>query len=158
MRIILFFKQFISIHHYSNLIMNHSDKESIITEIKRKLNQIGLKKMKKFVFREAYKYAAIVVVSICVGYYLDNSKISSEPIKELLPSKISLQKSNGQKIILDENSVNSIDLEDDIILKKELKTISYNEVNNINSLKFNTLEVPYGKRFNVRLSDGTLVF
>ena len=89
---------------------------------------------------------------------MDNSKISSEPIKELLPSKISLQKSNGQKIILDENSVNSIDLEDDIILKKELKTISYNEVNNINSLKFNTLEVPYGKRFNVRLSDGTLVF
>ena len=155
----IFFKQFISIHHYSNLIMNHSDKESIITEIKKKIKSDRLKKdEKKFVFREAYKYAAIVVVSICVGYYLDNSKISSEPIKELLPSKISLQKSNGQKIILDENSVNSIDLEDDIILKKELKTISYNEVNNINSLKFNTLEVPYGKRFNVRLSDGTLVF
>lgn len=155
----IFFKQFISIHHYSNLIMNHSDKESIITEIKKKIKSDRLKKdEKKFVFREAYKYAAIVVVSICVGYYLDNSKISSEPIKELLPSKISLQKSNGQKIILDENSVNSIDLEDDLILKKELKTISYNEVNNINSLKFNTLEVPYGKRFNVRLSDGTLVF
>ena len=155
----IFFKQFISIHHYSNLIMNHSDKESIISEIKKKIKSDRLKKdEKKFIFREAYKYAAIVVVSICVGYYLDNSKISSEPIKELLPSKISLQKSNGQKIILDENSEKSIDLEDDVILKKELKTISYNEVNNINSLKFNTLEVPYGKRFNVRLSDGTLVF
>ena len=40
----IFLKQFILIHHYSNLIMNHSDKESIITEIKRKLNQIGLKR------------------------------------------------------------------------------------------------------------------
>ena len=114
----IFFKQFISIHHYSNLIMNHSDKESIITEIKKKIKSDRLKKIKKFIFREAYKYAAIVVVSICVGYYLDNSKISSEPIKELLPSKISLQKSNGQKIILDENSLNSIDLEDDVILKR----------------------------------------
>ena len=78
----IFFKQFISIHHYSNLIMNHSDKESIITEIKKKIKLDRLKKdKKKFVFREAYKYAAIVVVSICVGYYLDNSKISSEPTK-----------------------------------------------------------------------------
>ena len=138
--------------------MNHSDKESIISEIKKKIKSDRLKDEKKFIFREAYKYAAIVVISICVGYYLDNSKISSEPIEELLPSKISLQKSNGQKIILDENSLNSIDLEDDVILKKELKTIFYNEVNNIHSLKFNTLEVPYGKRFNVRLSDGTLVY
>lgn len=155
----IFFKQFILIHHYSNLIMNHSDKESIITEIKKKIKSDRLKKdEKKFIFREVYKYAAIVVVSICVGYYLDNSKISSEPIKEFLPSKISLQKSNGEKIILDENSENRIDLEDDVILKKELKTISYNEVNDINSLKFNTIEVPYGKRFNVLLSDNTLVF
>tara|TARA_B100000963_G_scaffold248095_1_gene217234 strand:- start:24122 stop:25267 length:1146 start_codon:yes stop_codon:yes gene_type:complete len=155
----ILFKQFISIHHYSNLIMNHSDKESIIREIKKKIKSDRLKKdEKKFILREASKYAAIVVVSICVGYYLDNSKISSKPINELLPSKISLQKSNGEKIILDESSENSIDLEDDVILKKELKTISYNEVNNINSLKFNTIEVPYGKRFNVRLSDNTLVF
>ena len=155
----ILYKQFISIHHYSNLIMNHSDKESIITEIKKKIKSDRLKKdEKKFTLREVYKYVAIVLVSISVGYYLDNSKISSEPIKELLPSKISLQKSNGQKIVLDENSESNIDLEDDVILKKELKTISYNEVNNINTLKFNTIEVPYGKRFNVRLSDGTLVF
>ena len=155
----ILYKQFISIHHYSNLIMNHSDKESIITEIKKKIKSDRLKKdEKKFTLREVYKYVAIVLVSISVGYYLDNSKISSEPIKELLPSKISLQKSNGEKIVLDENSESNIDLEDDVILKKELKTISYNEVNNINTLKFNTIEVPYGKRFNVRLSDGTLVF
>lgn len=151
----IFFKQFISVHHYSNLIMNHSDKESIIKEIKKKIKADS---HKKFVFREAYKYAAIVMLSICVGYYLDNSKISSEPIKEFLPSKITLQKSNGDKIILDENSRINIDLENDVILKKELKTISYNEVNNINVIKFNTIEVPYGKRFNVRLSDGTFVF
>ena len=69
-----------------------------------------------------------------------------------------MQKSNGDKIILDENSRINIDLENDVILKKELKTISYNEVNNINVIKFNTIEVPYGKRFNVRLSDGTFVY
>ena len=62
--------------------MNHSDKESIITEIKKKIKSDRLKKdEKKFIFREVYKYAAIVEVSICVGYYLDNSKISSEPIR-----------------------------------------------------------------------------
>ena len=44
-------------------------------------------------------------------------------------------KSNGEKIPFDENSENRIDLEDDVIIKKELKTISYNEVNDINSLK-----------------------
>ena len=69
-----------------------------------------------------------------------------------------MQTSNGEKIFLDESLDNIIDLQEDGIVKKELKTISYNEINKVNTLKFNTIEVPYGKRFNVQLSDGTLVY
>ena len=96
--------------------------------------------------------------SIGLGYYMNNSKIPSKPIEQVLPSKISLQTSNGEKIFLDESLDNIIDLQEDGIVKKELKTISYNEINKVNTLKFNTIEVPYGKRFNVQLSDGTLVY
>ena len=152
------FRQFVSIHHYSNVIMNKSDKDSIISEINKRISneRAGLDKV--IVFKKFYKYAAIVVASIGLGYYMNNSKMSSKPIEQVLPSEISLQTSNGEKIFLDESSDNIIDLQDDGIVKKELKTISYNQINKINTLKFNTLEVPYGKRFNVQLSDGTLVY
>ena len=152
------FRQFVSIHHYSNVIMNKSDKDSIISEINKRISneRSGLNKV--IVFKKFYKYAAIVVASIGLGYYMNNSKITSKPIEQVLPSKISLQKSNGEKIFLDESLDNIIDLQEDGIVKKELKTISYNEINKVNTLKFNTLEVPYGKRFNVQLSDGTLVY
>ena len=152
------FRQFVSIHHYSNVIMNKSDKDSIISEINKRISneRVGLNKV--IVFKKFYKYAAIVVASIGLGYYMNNSKITSKPIEQVLPSKISLQKSNGEKIFLDESLDNIIDLQEDGIVKKELKTISYNEINKVNTLKFNTLEVPYGKRFNVQLSDGTLVY
>ena len=152
------FRQFVSIHHYSNVIMNKSDKDSIISEINKRISneRVGLNKV--VVFKKFYKYAAIVVASIGLGYYMNNSKITSKPIEQVLPSKISLQKSNGEKIFLDESLDNIIDLQEDGIVKKELKTISYNEINKVNTLKFNTLEVPYGKRFNVQLSDGTLVY
>ena len=153
-----FFRQFVSIHHYSNVIMNKSDKDSIISEINKRISneRAGLDKV--IVFKKFYKYAAIVVASIGLGYYMNNSKMSSKPIEQVLPSEISLQTSNGEKIFLDESSDNIIDLQDDGIVKKELKTISYNQINKVNTLKFNTLEVPYGKRFNVQLSDGTLVY
>lgn len=152
------FRQFVSIHHYSNVIMNKSDKDSIISEINKRISneRVGLNKV--IVFKKFYKYAAIVVASIGLGYYMNNSKIPSKPIEQILPSKISLQTSNGKKIFLDESLDNIIDLQEDGIVKKELKTISYNEINKVNTLKFNTLEVPYGKRFNVQLSDGTLVY
>ena len=152
------FRQFVSIHHYSNVIMNKSDKDSIISEINKRISneRAGLDKV--IVFKKFYKYAAIVVASIGLGYYMNNSKMSSKPIEQVLPSEISLQTSNGEKIFLDESSDNIIDLQDDGIVKKELKTISYNQINKVNTLKFNTLEVPYGKRFNVQLSDGTLVY
>ena len=152
------FRQFVSIHHYSNVIMNKSDKDSIISEINKRISneRAGLNKV--IVFKKFYKYAAIVVASIGLGYYMNNSKIPSKPIEQILPSKISLQTSNGEKIFLDESLDNIIDLQEDGIVKKELKTISYNEINKVNTLKFNTLEVPYGKRFNVQLSDGTLVY
>ena len=152
------FRQFVSIHHYSNVIMNKSDKDSIISEINKRISneRAGLDKV--IVFKKFYKYAAIVVASIGLGYYMNNSKMSSKPIEQVLPSEISLQTSNGEKIFLDESSDNIIDLQEDGIVKKELKTISYNQINKVNTLKFNTLEVPYGKRFNVQLSDGTLVY
>ena len=152
------FRQFVSIHHYSNVIMNKSDKDSIISEINKRISNERVVLNKVVVFKKFYKYAAIVVASIGLGYYMNNSKITSKPIEQVLPSKISLQKSNGEKIFLDESLDNIIDLQEDGIVKKELKTISYNEINKVNTLKFNTLEVPYGKRFNVQLSDGTLVY
>ena len=149
----------VSIHHYSNVIMNKSDKDSIISEINKRISneRVGLNKV--IVFKKFYKYVAIVVASISLGYYMNNSNKYIKPVEQVLPSKISLQTSNGENIFLDESLDNIIDLQEDGIVKKELKTISYNEINKVNTLKFKvTLEVPYGKRFNVQLSDGTLVY
>lgn len=153
------FQKYISVHHFSNWAMNQSDQEKIINEIKNKIkSQKQKKRVSSFRYLKLTKYAAIVLLSVGLGYYLNQPQIELKPIEEVVPTKVTLETSNGEQIIIEEFSTELIEIEGKVIAKRKSKTITYEKKKRIKKLKYNTLNVPYGKRFNVELSDGSVVY
>lgn len=153
------FQKYISVHHFSNWSMNQSDQEKIINEIKNKIkSQKQKERVSSFKYLKLTKYAAIVLLSVGLGYYLNQPQIELKPIEEVVPTKVTLETSNGEQIIIEEFSTELIEIEGKVIAKRKSKTITYEKKKRIKKLKYNTLNVPYGKRFNVELSDGSVVY
>lgn len=152
------FTQYISIHHFSNWAMNKADQEKIIKEIKHRINIEKARKDRNFSFKTILKYAAIITISIGVGYYNQFHNTEKE-IKNVVldPNKVTLKTSNGNQIILENLDEKTIKTDDQILIKKESKKIVFEKQKNIKKLFYNTLTVPYGERFDVELSDGSIV-
>lgn len=153
------FQKYISVHHFSNWAMNQSDQEKIINEIKNKIkSQKQKERVLSFRYLKLTKYAAIVLLSVGLGYYLNQPQIELKPIEEVVPTKVTLETSEGEQIIIEESSTELIEIEGKVIAKRKSKTITYEKKLEAKELKYNTLNVPYGKRFNVKLSDGSVVY
>jgi len=153
------FQKYISVHHFSNWAMNQSDQEKIINEIKNKIkSQKQKKRVSSFRYLKLTKYAAIVLLSVGLGYYLNQPQIELKPIEEVVPTKVTLETSEGEQIIIEESSNELIEIEGKVTAKRKSKTITYEKKLEAKELKYNTLNVPYGKRFNVELSDGSVVY
>ena len=153
-----FLKDYISVNHLSYLAMSRANQEKIIKEIKDRINNKQTSRDPNFSFKNIFKYAAIIAISICIGYY--NQINTSEKYKNNLvpdPSKVTLETSSGNQIILENLDNKSIKTDDQILIKKESKKIVFEQKENIKKLFYNTLTVPYGKRFDVELSDGSIV-
>ena len=153
-----FFKDYISVNHLSYLAMSRANQEKIIKEIKDRINNKQTSRDPNFSFKNIFKYAAIIAISICIGYY--NQINTSEKYENNLvpdPSKVTLETSSGNQIILENLDNKSIKTDDQILIKKESKKIVFEQKENIKKLFYNTLTVPYGKRFDVELSDGSIV-
>lgn len=153
------FTQYISIHHFSNWAMNKADQETIIKQINKKIK--FQKKEPHYSSRGIYslsKYAAIIMISFAIGYYLNQSHIELKSVEEVIPTTVTLENSKGEQIIIEETPSEHIEIEDNIIVKNKFKTIVYEKNPQINEFKYNILNVPYGKRFNIELSDGSIVY
>ncbi|MGY0408413.1 MAG: FecR family protein, partial [Polaribacter sp.] len=107
------------------------------------------------------KIAAFVVLFFSLGYFLFNQQSSSkESSKLIIPNRgITLKLNNGTTKIIKENINTSLANSKGKILgvQKGNQLIYKKEVVK-DKLVYNTLTVPYGKRFKVRLSDGTIVY
>jgi hypothetical protein len=152
------FTQYISIHHFSNWAMNKADQEIIIKQINKKIK--FQKNKPHYTSKGMYsfsKYAAIIAMSFAIGYYLNQSLIKLKPIEEVIPTMVTLETSDGEQIIIEEIPREYIEIEGKIKVKKKSKIIIYEKKPQAKEFKYNTLNVPHGKRFNVELSDGSIV-
>ena len=153
-----FFKDYISVNHLSYLAMSGANQEKIIKEIKDRINNKQASRYPNFIFKNIFKYAAIIAISISIGYYNQINEI--EKYENNLvpdPNKVTLETSSGNQIILENLDNRSIKTDDQIFIKKESKKIVFEQKESIKKLSYNTLTVPYGKRFDVQLSDGSIV-
>ncbi|WNH09010.1 FecR family protein [Thalassobellus suaedae] len=105
------------------------------------------------------KYVAIVTVFLAIGYMYQQEYFSNTPELVIPNENIVLKLENGNILILKEDGESKvIDTEGEIIGNQKGNQLIYNkEVVEKEALRYNTITVPYGKRFKIKLSDNTIV-
>ncbi|MBC8769563.1 FecR family protein [Arenibacter sp. BSSL-BM3] len=106
------------------------------------------------------KYAAAIVLLFGLGFLFQQGFLSREDLEVLAPKdeSITLELSNGTIQTIDIKSVKEVkDSEGNIVGTQKQNQISYSQVTEREELVFNTLKIPNGKKFQLELSDGTLV-
>ena len=104
------------------------------------------------------KYAAAIVIFLGIFYFVKNDIVSEPTIVKSPKESITLKMSDGSVKVIDEKGDFKIkDRDGNELGTQNGNAIIYNDKVKIEKLVYNTLTVPYGKRFTLKLSDGTKV-
>jgi transmembrane sensor len=137
------------------------DKEQAWDSLLLKSNGVKRKPLISKLITSYYKYAAIITLLFGIGYLYQNGYLTNEPQFVIPLNSITLQLENGIiEIISEDGKTEVIDSEGEIVgVQKEGALVYSSATDNAkkDSLVYNTLSVPYGKRFELLLSDGTSV-
>ena len=150
------FNEYVQINYLSNLSMNQSDKTSLINELESRIKKSKKQAALKLFTKNLIRVAVVFVGILGVTYFLNYERI-------LIESKnIILTTSSGEKIILDskanKRSTNKTSLDKlEGLVNSETNALVYEKDVALQALIKNTIKVPYGKRFKLKLSDGTIV-
>ena len=113
-------------------------------------------------FNSLLKYAAIFILFLGLGYFFQDGLNISRGQDKLIPANdaITLELEDGTIEILSNGSTKEvIGAEGHIVAVQHDEIITYKEgEGKVEELVYNTLRVPYGKRFSLELSDGTQVY
>ncbi|MDO5969541.1 DUF4974 domain-containing protein [Flavivirga aquimarina] len=158
----LLFKDYIQTNYAINYNLNDFDTNHIKKKLLSKIRK-DKSIYYKYKLNTVFKYAALLIVFIGLGYtyqqgYFGNKTKHS---KLNIPNEaITLQLDNGEIKILNEEKTSKVKDETGNILGTQNKTKLIYNANDTNrqSFVYNTLFVPYGKKFEIQLSEGTTVF
>lgn len=104
------------------------------------------------------KYAAVALLFLSVGYGFVKTYFTDSETLVIPTESITLQLNDGAiKLINDVASAEVVGANGHVIGVQSGKQLAYNSTIENNTLVYNTLTVPYGKRFEIQLSDGTRV-
>ncbi|MBJ6366682.1 FecR family protein [Snuella sedimenti] len=153
------FKEFAKDHYAITFSMQDPDakhlKEFLFKEIRKDKSRTYKKKL-----RSIFKYAAVAIIFLSIGYFyqkgilVDSSNSIPDP-----ENKITLQLEDGTLKTIDENeSAQIFSTNGSMVGIQKGKQLAYVNDSKIEKLTYNTLTVPYGRRFNVILSDGTHIY
>ena len=151
------FKGYIKINYLIDLNMDMFDandsKNELLELIDKEKRQFRLRK-----YIGVMKYAAIAIIFLGIGYFYQQGYFTknTEIINPI--ENITLQLENGNIQMLNEDGSSKIvDMHGNIVGVQEGGQLAYDNNTQIEKLVYNTLNVPYGKRFKIKLSDGTVV-
>ena len=105
-----------------------------------------------------YAAAAVLLVGLSVlyhqGFFLSQEETTLIPEEDF----ITLELDNGSVRTIDPGAIKDIkDAAGNLVGKQNKSQLTYQGTDDSETLLYNTLKVPYGKRFSVELSDGTQV-
>ncbi|UGU17432.1 DUF4974 domain-containing protein [Sinomicrobium kalidii] len=153
-------KDFTKVHYAITIAMKDSNsnktKERLFNEMNRDKNIFRNGKIQSLL-----KYAALAIVFIGLGYFFRQHPFEPENKKSVIPAEeaITLETDHGEIQKLSNTGFNQIkDHTGNILGEQKGNKLVYNKKSTIKKLTYNTLKVPYGKKFDVLLSDGTRVF
>lgn len=156
----LLFLEYVKTHFAITMAMNEPDiktvRKALLEEIRKEK-----KKVYKFRLRAVMKYAAIAIVFLGIGVLLQKNIFNENDTKEIIVPKkdeITLKLGNGNiKVIAADGTSKVYDANGKVIGKQNGKELVYTSNGTASKLVYNTLSIPNGKRFNITLSDGTVV-
>jgi len=156
----LIFQEYVKTHFAITLAMNNPD---IKTVRKVLLKEIRKEKKKTYPYRltVVMKYAAIAILFIGIGFLLQKNVFNDNSDKRVIlqgKDEITLKLGNGNiKIIAADGTSKIYDENGKVVGQQNGKDLVYTANGESGKLVYNTLNIPNGKRFNITLSDGTLV-
>tara|TARA_R110002074_G_scaffold108743_2_gene234614 strand:+ start:218 stop:1384 length:1167 start_codon:yes stop_codon:yes gene_type:complete len=119
--------------------------------------------LERFKLRSFLKYAAIVIFSMTLGYFVNENITEENPAKVFAPKEnfITLEREDGNiQVISEDGTSEVIDSEGNVVGSQVGTQLVYTNSNKTWSEEpiFNTLHVPYGKHFELKLSDGSVAY
>lgn len=152
------FKDFVKTNYAIDTTLNTFDS----TEVRKQLSERIQKENNVFYkrrFSSYYKYAAILIVAVGGFYFYKNTEKSHSKQNVVIPreDEIVLQLGNESQNLDPNDDKNITDKNGNVIGRQEKDRLVYTKAYSGGALVYNTIRIPYGKKFEVQLSDGTLV-
>ncbi|AYN67944.1 FecR family protein [Euzebyella marina] len=116
------------------------------------------RKVRRLHFFQFVKYAAVLLVCLTAGYFYWDHNFNSNfsQVSENPESQITLQLSDGSiKTISEAGNASVYDKDGTRVGLQQGNQLIYHKGKKAKKLVYNTVNVPYGKRFVLILSDGT---
>lgn len=154
------FSDFVKTNFAIDAAMNSFDSNEVRKQLSERIQQEKNVFYKRR-FASYYKYAAILIVALGSFYFYTNSNVFKNKGNVVVPrqDEIVLQLGNESAETIDTSERRSItDKDGKIIGKQEKNRLVYSNAYSNGKLVYNTLKIPYGKKFEVQLSDGTVVY
>lgn len=154
-------KEIVNTLFHENLVsealvfLEEMDTDAEWHEFMEKVN--ASKKPRVTIWRSLLKYAAIFVGVMVTGYlvFRQNDMVNQNPVSEMsIKLKMGI---DNVKVIQEESSQQIVSASGKVLGVQKGNRISYKVNSEISELVYNELEIPFGKIFEVELSDGTLV-
>ena len=156
----LYFDEFVEINYLINSknSFDHRDSLQKTKEIINEKEITNVKWWKKH--SKLLKYASIIVLFAGMTYYFvqqSTSNIESSGL-HLKNEEITLEMGNGKKMIIPDSAQQKIhNKKGNILILQQGNKLNYQNGSKDGTLAYNKLTIPYGKTFQVQLSDGTLI-
>ncbi|MBF4506459.1 FecR family protein [Flavobacterium sp. JLP] len=134
---------------FLNILSASKENENTIEFIPKKSN------FRKYISIAA---SAVILLGIGLAYQKGAFNTKSEQKFDFKSTDIVLQLENGNvQIISENNTVQVKDAEGNVVGNQNGDKIVYENDSDLDKLTYNTIKIPYGKRFQLQLSDGTVV-
>jgi len=134
---------------FDTIVSASKEKESVIVMPARKSN-----------YRKYISIAASIVVLLGIGFFYKQN-MAEKPVEQKFDFKSSdivLQLENGETQIISENNSSQVkDAKGNIVGNQNGDKLVYENNAGSEKLVYNTIKIPYGKKFRLQLSDGTFV-
>ena len=153
------FKSYIKTNYYSLYVMNDIDRKDIIKVIKGKIDLERKKSQRLNFIKKSFKYAALIIIVLGLGFYVKSTQQNIVVEDKITPKAddIVLETENGEQLILEKEEKDQ-KIDPKINLLQKANKLVYDKDLKIEKLVFHSLKVPYGKRFDIVLSDNSKVY
>lgn len=152
------FRDLVKTNYAIDYTMNTYDTTQLKKDVLRKIRH-DKNPFYRFGKQPYLKYAAILILFLGLAYVYQQN-IFSEQAERIIPKEeaITLEREDGMIEVINTLATKTLkDTRGNLIGQQNKAQLAYSKEAKIENLVYNSLKVPYGKRFELLLSDGTKI-